>query len=320
MKDLSQYLPEYKSLPIIAGPTASGKSDIAMHLAEKTGGEIVSCDSMQIYKGLDIGTAKPTKEDQAAVPHHMIDIVDPNVSYSVSDYSSDAIREIEDILSRGRLPIICGGTGQYVSALFNGTKFGEDSDSESVINELYERFDSEGIDGIYEELSKVDPEAAAKIHPNNTRRVIRAYAVYLDSGVTFTEKNKRSHSEGPLYPFMIFCPDMPRDILYDRINRRVDIMVEHGLVEEARWLLTNYEKTGATALQAIGYKELFPYIKNERDLDSCIYEIKLNSRHYAKRQLSWFRYMSKNDIDLSKCDKSMVEILGQLEKSLKFGP
>ena len=320
MKDLSAYLSEYKYIPIIAGPTASGKSNIAMHLAEKTGGEIVSCDSMQIYKGLDIGTAKPTKEDQASVPHHMIDIVDPSVSYSVSDYSADAIREVEDILSRGKLPIICGGTGQYVSALFNGTKFGEDSDSESVINELYERFETEGIDGIYDELKNVDPEAASKIHPNNTRRVIRAYAVYLDSGITFTEKNKRSHSEGPVYPFKIFCPDMPRDILYDRINKRVDIMIEDGLVEEAGWLLSNYETTGATALQAIGYKELFPYIMNERDLDSCVYEIKLNSRHYAKRQLSWFRYMPINVIDLSKSDKSMVEILGQLEKSLKFGP
>ena len=320
MKELSSFLPEYKFIPIIAGPTASGKSDLAMKLAEMTGGEIVSCDSMQIYKGLDIGTAKPTAEDQARVPHHMIDIVDPSVSYSVSDYSSDAIREIDDILSRGKLPIVCGGTGQYVSALYNGTKFGVDSDSDSVIQELYDRFASEGIDGIYEELKNVDPEAASKIHPNNTRRVIRAYAVYLDTGMTFTEKNRISNSEGPVYPFKIFCPDMPRDILYDRINRRVDIMISQGLVKEAEWLLSNYGKTGATALQAIGYKELFLYIKKERDLDSCVYEIKLNSRHYAKRQLSWFRYMSINNIDLSKSYESTPEILANLEKSLKFGP
>lgn len=283
----------YSYIPVIVGPTASGKSDMALKLAETTGGEIVSCDSMQIYKGLDIGTAKPTKDEQDRVRHHMIDIIEPDRNYSVNEFYASANQCIDDIISRGKLPVLCGGTGQYVSAIIKGINFGnEDGDKiDAVTDELYDRFGKEGIDKIYDELNEVDPQAAAKIHPNNTRRVIRAYAVYLVTGKTFTQKNSESVLSGARYPYKLFQPDLDRSVVYDRINLRVDKMISEGLPEEAKWLYDTYPKHDTTAFQAIGYKELFPYIEGEISLDKAAYDLKLNTRHYAKRQLTWFRYI-----------------------------
>ena len=303
---------EYKYIPAIVGPTASGKSDIALKLCQMTGGELVSCDSMQIYRGLDIGTAKPTVEEQKLVRHHMIDIVDPDTSYSVSDYYRDASVAIRDILSRGKLPVICGGTGQYISALVKGMKFESTDVDKAIIDDLYNRFENEGIDGIYDELQKVDPEAADKIHPNNTRRVIRAYAVYLQYGKTFTEKGREAVASGGEFPIKLFQPDWDRSILYDRINLRVDKMIESGLVDEAKWLLDNYPNY-STAYQAIGYKELFPYIKGEISLEKAIYDLKLNTRHYAKRQLTWFRYMQ----DVYMISPENNKLLSEIEHCVK---
>ena len=303
---------EYKYIPAIVGPTASGKSDIALKLCQMTGGELVSCDSMQIYRGLDIGTAKPTVEEQKLVRHHMIDIVDPDTSYSVSDYYRDASVAIRDILSRGKLPVICGGTGQYITALVKGMKFESTDVDKAIIDDLYNRFENEGIDGIYDELQKVDPEAADKIHPNNTRRVIRAYAVYLQYGKTFTEKGREAVSSGGEFPIKLFQPDWDRSILYDRINLRVDKMIESGLVDEAKWLLDNYPNY-STAYQAIGYKELFPYIKGEISLEKAIYDLKLNTRHYAKRQLTWFRYMQ----DVYMISPENNKLLSEIEHCVK---
>lgn len=292
MIDISDKLDGRSFIPVIVGPTASGKSDIALKVAEATGGEIVSCDSMQIYRGLDIGTAKPDMEEQARVKHHMIDIIDPDRNYSVNEFYDSCNDCIDDIISRGKLPILCGGTGQYVSALIKGIDYGrEDGRTDLVTAQLYDRFEQEGIDRIYDELSCIDPEAASKIHPNNTRRVIRAYAVYLATGKTFTQKNSESVSAGARYPYKLFQPDLDRSIVYDRINLRVDKMIGMGLAEEARWLYETYPKHDSTAFQAIGYKELFPYIEGEISLDRAIYDLKLNTRHYAKRQLTWFRYI-----------------------------
>ena len=312
MHSLSEYSAGYRFIPIICGPTASGKSDIALEVCEACGGELVSCDSMQIYKGLDIGTAKATREEQARVPHHMIDIIEPDKSYSVSDYYKQVLKVIDDILKRGKLPVICGGTGQYISALVKGLDYGNDDETDKAVNKLYERYESEGIDGIYSELEEVDPEAASKIHPNNTRRVIRAYAVYLSSGKTFTDKNRESVLRGPEYPFMLFQPDRDRSIIYDRVNLRVDKMISAGLVQEAEWLYRSYSDHSTTAFQAIGYKELFPYITGEISLDKAVYDLKLNTRHYAKRQLTWFRGMS--DIVMISPDnyKSAQVILEQI--------
>ena len=284
-----------KMIPIITGPTASGKSALALKICEITGGELISCDSMQIYRKLDVGTAKPTSEEQALVRHHMIDIIDPGDNYNVSMFIEGCYKAIEDILSRGKLPVLCGGTGQYISALKDGITFEEDPLADEMTEKLYEEYRKNGIDSIYQRLVDVDPESAAKIHPNNTRRVIRALAVYEATGKTKTERNIDSVKEGPRYNFKLFqiSYEDDRSILYDRINRRVDIMMEQGLEKEARYLYSLPIDRKSTCCQAIGYKEFLPLIDEQpgSTLERVAYEIKLNTRHFAKRQLTWFRYI-----------------------------
>lgn len=288
-------MPTDKMIPIITGPTASGKSALALKLCEITGGELISCDSMQIYRKLDVGTAKPTSEEQALVRHHMIDIIDPGDNYNVSMFIEGCYKAIEDILSRGKLPVLCGGTGQYISALKDGITFEEDPLADEMTEKLYEVYRKNGIDSIYQRLVDVDPESAAKIHPNNTRRVIRALAVYEATGKTKTERNIDSVKEGPRYNFKLFqiSYEDDRSILYDRINRRVDIMMEQGLEKEARYLYSLPIDRKSTCCQAIGYKEFLPLIDEQpgSTLERVAYEIKLNTRHFAKRQLTWFRYI-----------------------------
>lgn len=290
---------EINTIPIITGPTASGKSASALELCEMINGELVSCDSMQIYKHLDIGTAKASKEEQARIPHHMIDILNPGDNYSVRMFLEQCFAEIEDIKSRGKIPVLCGGTGQYISALKDGINYADDPAADKYTEELMKEFAENGIESIYRRLVEVDKEAASKIHPNNTRRVVRALAVYLATGKTFTQRNLESKKEGPRYPYTIFTIDYEdrRDILYDRINRRVDLMMDMGLLEEAKYLYSLPIDRKSTCCQAIGYKEFLPYIDNVPGgtLESVAYNIKLNSRHYAKKQLTWFRYM--NDIN-----------------------
>lgn len=305
-------------IPIITGPTASGKSAVALKLCELTGGELISCDSMQIYKGLDVGTAKPTEEEQRLVPHHMIDIVEPGMYYSVSSFVEDCYACIEDILSRGKLPVLCGGTGQYISALKDGISFEDDPKADEETEKLYEEFRKDGIDGIYQRLVDVDPESASKIHPNNTRRVIRALAVYLASGKTKTQRNAESRKEGPRYRFELFEINYEddRSILYDRINKRVDIMMDMGLEKEARYLYSLPIDRKSTCCQAIGYKEFLPLIDNEpgSSAERAAYEIKLNTRHFAKRQLTWFRYidgihMIDRDLSVEEQAESVLKLL-----------
>ena len=306
-------------IPIITGPTASGKSAVAIELCKRVGGELISCDSMQIYKHLDVGTAKATLEEQAQVPHHMIDIVEPGQSYSVSSFLRDCLESIDDVLKRGKTPVLCGGTGQYISSLRDGISFEGDPKADEEAERLYREYESSGIDGIYERLVQVDPEAASKIHPNNTRRVIRALSVYLATGKTFTRRNLESKNEGPKYPFALFEIDYEddRSVLYDRINLRVDKMMDEGLEKEARYLYSLPIDRKSTCCQAIGYKEFLPLIDNEpgSTLERVAYEIKLNSRHYAKRQLTWFRYIDGiNKIDRNLDIKSQVDyILSVLE-------
>lgn len=290
-------MPVERTIPIITGPTASGKSALALKLCQMTDGELISCDSMQIYRKLDIGTAKPTAEEQKAVPHHMIDIIDPGDNYNVSMFVNDCYKAIEDVLDRGHLPVLCGGTGQYISALKDGISFEEDPLADEKTEQLYEEFKKNGIEDIYRRLVAVDPQSAAKIHPNNTRRVIRALAVYEATGKTKTERNIDSVKQGPRYPFKLFNIDYEdaRSVLYDRINRRVDIMMELGLEKEARYLYSLPIDRKSTCCQAIGYKEFLPLVdeKPGSTLERVAYEIKLNTRHYAKRQLTWFRYIDE---------------------------
>ena len=292
---------KYSYIPIIAGPTASGKSALALEICKTADGELVCADSMQIYKGLDIGTAKDTKDEIGDVPHYLTDIVDPGTNFSVYDYLNTALPVIKDILERGKLPVVCGGTGQYISSLLYGLDYGT-GDEEAEIkatNELTEEFSQKGIEPLYTRLKEIDPEAAANIEPNNTRRVIRALAVYEALGMTFTEKNRKSKANGPEFPFKVFMIDWDREVLYDRINRRVGIMIDNGLASEAKMLLEKNVDRKSTCWQAIGYKEMLKYLEGEETLDQAADRIRIGTRHYAKRQLTWLRSMG-DDVTLIK--------------------
>lgn len=314
MKSLSEYNVPYSYIPIIAGPTASGKSALAIELAQKINGEIISCDSMQIYKYLDIGTAKVTQEEQALVPHHMIDIIDPEIPFSVNDFVVMALEKIEDILSSGKMPVLCGGTGQYISSLYYGIKYVDEPVDQKIIDDLYKEVEESGIQRIYDELSKIDPIAIQKIHINNTRRVIRAYAVYLSTGKTFTWWNENSKTEGPKFPFKLYEINHDRSVLYEKINKRVEIMVKNGLIDEVKHIKYTRVLDNSTARQAIGYKELFDYFDGNCTLDEAIYEIKLRSRHYAKKQLTWFRYMDGlNLIEPENLDTAVESIIKEIK-------
>ena len=295
VKDISSRIKGFSRIPIICGPTASGKSAIALRLCETTGGELLSCDSMQIYKHLDVGTAKATAEERSRVPHHLTDIVEPGTYFSVNDYIHKCYEAIEDCLSRGKLPVICGGTGQYISALRDGVRFVDEPVPDTLIAELEEEYDRKGAEHLYSRLVSLDPDAASGMHMNNKRRVVRALAVCIATGKTFTEWNSTSKTTGPMYPFVLFEPDYEacRDVLYDRINRRVDEMIDEGIIEEARYLYSLDIDRKSTCFQAIGYKEFEAYLSDpsEENLKEAVYKIKLNSRHYAKRQLTWFRYI-----------------------------
>ncbi len=284
---------KYSFIPVIAGPTASGKSALALEICRRADGELVCADSMQIYKGLDVGTAKDTKEEIGDIPHYMTDIIEPGTDFSVYDYVSTAIPIIRDILRRGKLPVVCGGTGQYISSLLYGLDYGEgDEDAEiNATKELEEELSKLGIDVLYARLQEEDPEAAKIIHPNNKRRVIRALAVHKALGITFSEKNRRSKLSGPEFPFKVFMLDWDREELYDRINKRVGIMVSEGLVDEAKMLLSlNVDRT-STCWQAIGYKEMLNYLDGKETLEEACDRIRIGTRHYAKRQLTWLRSM-----------------------------
>ena len=288
----------YSYIPIIAGPTASGKSALALEICRQADGELVCADSMQIYKGLDVGTAKDTKEEIGNVPHYLTDIIEPGTDFSVYDYLNTALPVIKDILERGKLPVICGGTGQYISSLLYGLDYGTGDEYAEIkaTKELEAEYAEKGIDPLYARLMEEDPEAAKTIHPNNTRRVIRALAVYKALGITFSEKNKRSKLNGPEYPFKVFMIDWDREVLYDRINKRVGIMIDNGIVEEAKMLLESGVDRKSTCWQAIGYKEMLKYIEGEESLDDAADRIRIGTRHYAKRQLTWFRSMGDDVI------------------------
>lgn len=310
MIDISSYVTQFKYIPIICGPTASGKSSLAFDLCKDLNTELISCDSMQVYKYFDIGTAKATRQEQAEVKHHMIDIVEPDQYYSVNDYVNDCYKVIDNLLKDGKLPVICGGTGQYVKTLCEGIKYTDESVDSSITDSLYEEFNREGIENLYKKLQEIDSEAASRIHPNDTRRVIRALSVYMATGKTFTEWNKESKTEGPRFPFKVFAIDMDRSILYDRINRRVDIMMEQGLLQEVENILKMNIPKGSTSMQAIGYKEFVEYFDGSITLDEAIYQIKLRSRHYAKRQLTWYRYMDYIDyLDISMSKVDMINYI-----------
>ena len=276
-------------LVVILGPTAAGKTRLAIDVALRYGGEVVSADSMQIYRGMDIGTAKPTPGEMHGVPHHMLDIIEPSRSYSVADYVAQAKTVIADIHARGRLPVLAGGTGLYIDSLTSNLDFGETERDEDLRTLLREQAEREGGEALLGVLRGFDPDTAAGLHPNNLGRIIRAIEVYRTTGLTMTELRRRSREVPQIYRCckIGLCYE-DRAMLYERINRRVDLMMEAGLLEETKRLL---EKAGAgsTAIQAIGYKELALYLGGEIGLSEAVESIKRGTRRYAKRQMTWFR-------------------------------
>lgn len=299
----------------VVGPTASGKTSLGVELAKAYGGEVISADSMQIYKGMDIASAKPTAEEMQGIPHHLIDFLDREITFSAADYVRLANEKIREVLGRGRLPIIVGGTGLYISSLLDNVKFSDGGSDEAYRAELYDFAEKNGNEALHVRLARIDSEAAESIHPNNLVRVIRALEVFHVTGRTFSELKAESRLEESPYDSLIIGLDYAdRQVLYNRINLRVDEMVKNGLIEEARDLWREYGMK--TAANAIGFKELIPYFEKNMTLEECIDKIKQETRHYAKRQLTWFRKNERiNWIILGEFDKK-YEILEKSKKCI----
>ena len=301
----------------IAGPTASGKTALSIQLAKEMDGEIVSCDSMQVYKDMDIGTAKPTPEEQEGIPHHMLSVAEPWEDFSVSRYCAMADPIVEDILRRGKSPIIVGGTGLYMDALIRGNAFAP-CPSTGRREELEALAASQGIDAVIERLQKADPESAARLHPSDQKRIIRAMEVYLETGMTITEHNRKTQEIPPKYhPIRFALADRQRQTLYDRIDRRVDTMVEAGLIEEIQGLLARGIPEKCTAMQAIGYKEFVAALHGACSLEEAAGQVKQASRRYAKRQLTWFRRNPENIWLIREDGQTSMEILDSARQYLR---
>ncbi|MDO4288108.1 MAG: tRNA (adenosine(37)-N6)-dimethylallyltransferase MiaA [Eubacterium sp.] len=281
---------EKQKIPVVVGPTASGKTGAAVALAKLRGGEVISADSMQIYRHMDIGTAKPTAQEMAGIPHHLIDCVDPDEAYSVARFKEEALAKIEDILDRGRQPIVAGGTGLYVNGLTLPWGFREKDTDETVRKKLEAEAAQLGAEALHKRLAAADPKSAAEIHPNNVKRVIRALEIYQVTGKAKSQLDAEARvTESLPYNYVLMGIAMPRERLYDRVNRRVDLMVEQGLEAELRDLMSLGYSPELPALKAIGYKELFPYLRGEMTLEAALEILKRDTRHFAKRQLTWFR-------------------------------
>lgn len=275
-------------LIVVVGPTASGKTALAVELAKSFNGEIVSADSMQIYKGMSVATAKPTAEEMQGIKHHLIDFLEPEQEFSVADYVFYARKAINEIYEKGKIPVIAGGTGLYVHSLIDNVKFDDTCSNTRIRQELYDIAKEKGNRFLWEELNRIDPETAKNTHENNLPRVVRAIEVYRETKIPLSVHKINSRAEKTPFEFVIVgLTFSDRQKLYERIEKRVDIMAQQGMIEEAREIYEN--KKLSTAHQAIGYKELIPYLKNEQSLESCLDKIKLETRHYAKRQLTWFR-------------------------------
>ncbi len=306
----------------IVGPTASGKTAVSVELARRLGGEVVSCDSMQIYRRMDIGTAKPTEEEKCGIPHHLIDAVEPDAPFSCAEYVTRASEVVKEISARGKLPILCGGTGLYLDRFLCG-EMEETHADEDLRAALFAYAESEGIDALHARLREVDPESADAIHPNNVKRVVRALEIYEQTGIPKSEFDRRSQvGEAPYEATVIGLSYPRREVLYERINRRVDIMLADGLLQETKRLLDEgVFEVNLTAAQAIGYKELLGYFGGSETLTEAAENLKTATRRYAKRQLTWFSAkpyvewveMEKNG-ELRSLDDVCKEIVSRFER------
>ena len=273
---------------VICGPTASGKTALSIELAKKINGEIVSCDSMQIYKDMDIGTAKPTIEEMQGIKHYMLDFVSPDERYSVADYKKQANQAIREIIEKGKVPIVVGGTGLYVDSLIYEIEYQDIEFDEKYRKQLEERSKKEGLEVLYNEAKKIDPEAITKISPNDKKRILRILEIYNATGKNKTEQEKESRKNEVEFDYKVYAISWDREKLYDRINQRVDIMIDQGLIEEVQKIYSKYNKF-PTAMQGLGYKEVLEYLEGKCNKQEMIDKIKQETRRYAKRQLTWFR-------------------------------
>ena len=274
----------------VVGPTATGKTKMGVALAKRFGGEVVSVDSMQLYRGMAIGTAAPTQEEMEGIPHHMVAVADPAESWSAARYVHAADACVQDILGRGKLPVLVGGTGLYLDALIRGTDFAAGSQGTELRRQLQRRARQEGVETLLEELRRIDPAAAQKLHLRDEKRIIRALEVWYETGCTITEHDRQERQRPPKYDALYIGLDfLDRQDLRDRIDKRVDTMVEQGLLEEVETLLASGLPRDATALQAIGYKQFLAVAEGTATRQEAIEEVKLRSRQYAKRQLTWLR-------------------------------
>jgi tRNA dimethylallyltransferase len=273
---------------VIGGPTASGKSKLAVELAKKVNGEIISADSMQIYKEMNIGTAKVNKEEMQGVQHYLVDFVSPDERYSVSNFKKDAEKAIEEILEKGKTPIVVGGTGLYIDSLIYGIEFQNEEVDLEYREKLNKIADEKGLESLYKKAQEIDPEAMKKISINDRKRIIRVLEIYHKTGKTKTEQELQSRKNEVKYEYKVFAITMDREKLYERIEKRIDFMIEQGLIEEVKQILEKYH-TFPTAMQGLGYKEVGEYLEGSCTKEEMIEKIKKETRHYAKRQLTWFR-------------------------------
>ena len=273
---------------VICGPTASGKTSLSVELAKKCNGEIISADSMQIYKDMNIGTAKVTQEEMQGIKHYMIDIVSPTERYSVAEFKVQAEKAIEEILKNGKTPIIAGGTGLYVNSLIYNIQYNDIKIDEEYRKYLEERVEKEGLQSLYEEAKKIDSEAMKSISQNDKKRILRVLEMYNQTGKTKTELEKESRKEEVKYDYKVYAINWEREELYKRINKRVDIMIKQGLIKEVEKILKKYDKF-PTAMQGLGYKEVVEYLDKKITKEEMIEKIKMESRRYAKRQITWFK-------------------------------
>ncbi|MDL2205950.1 tRNA (adenosine(37)-N6)-dimethylallyltransferase MiaA [Eubacteriales bacterium OttesenSCG-928-N13] len=300
-----------KSLLVLCGPTASGKSACALNICARLGGALVSCDSMQLYKGMDIGTAKPSAEERSSVPHFMLDMIEPDQTCSAAMYRAMAKPTLDSLFERNVQPVLCGGTGLYIDALTKPLGFAIEGDTE-YRNQL----SALSKEQLHQMLTEIDPDSANRLHVNDTRRVIRALEVHAITGQTLTERNRLDAERPGDYPAQLFALDWPREMLYDRINRRVDEMMERGLLQEVARLLDSGLSAGGTAMQAIGYKELVQVLRGDSSLSTAVERIKQATRNYAKRQLTWFRrdkrvhWIPAQDRPIDLIAQEIIDILG----------
>lgn len=307
-----------KPLIILTGPTAVGKTELSIKLAKAIGGEIISADSMQVYKYMNIGTAKITPEEMCGVKHYLIDEFEPDEEFNVVKFKEYADRYMEEIYSRGKIPIIVGGTGFYIQAVLYGIDFEENGEDTSFREELEALAVNKGSEFLHSRLREVDPASAEAIHPNNVRRVIRALEYFEQTGNRISEHNEEQRQKDSPYQFSYFVLNNEREVLYDRINQRVDLMIEQGLVQEVQQLLDMGYTKDLVSMQGLGYKEIVSYLEGNDFLEDAVYIIKRDTRHFAKRQLTWFkREKEVSWIDKNKYDNDETKILNVLFNELQ---